>query len=369
MLGKNPSLLVPCWIIFSWIRNVASSSTECSQAFEFEESSDTFTGVSLFQIGFTLAKKQDYPEVHTASGANANTGANTTVWQHQIHLPLASQSQIWKESPVLKTFLFPRTRRYVQKCLDSGEYYLHSFGQMADDSEAVEWWHEMARLVAAFFAVFTMCTDDLLWFMPFAISPRKYTFCVWYLIFMEITVLLSWALVGLVAYAEQIWPGNPLQLILQLLSIAFLAYYTISLAVEWYYEDQDKDDVEDQEGSGSNTEIGNISGEKSQLQTQTSRTRTIKELAFISILGNLDNFTLYIALLFSGVLNGPELIIGALLSSLLVCAICIGLSFLQIIREIFAYIPLWAILGVITIWSAARLAFEVANGSQEGVTD
>merc|ERR1719265_1895611 len=77
----------------------------------------------------------------------------------------------------------------------------HRSGQMADDSEAVEWWHEMARLVAAFFAVFTMCTDDLLWFMPFAISPRKYTFCVWYLIFMEITVLLSWALVGLVAYA------------------------------------------------------------------------------------------------------------------------------------------------------------------------
>lgn len=371
LIKTNPLFVLTCFSL-RLVLSADSSSTGCSQTPKADECSDTFTNLFLFQSGFRLAKKQHPPEEHIEGSTNASTGTMMKVWQRHRHFEFAPQVQIWQESPVLHRILLPRTRRYVRKGLETVGYYTDRLTQTADgleDSAAIEVWHTLAKIVAAFFAAFTMCTDDLLWFMPFAISPRKYTFCIWYIIFIQFAVIVSWALTGTVALADQRWPNNPLQSILELLSIAFLAYYTISLAVEWYYEDQDSPNGETQEGTGMNDGIANIpdaSGQKSESPTRTSQTRTVRELAFISILGNLDNMTLYIALLFAGTFGALELMLGAFIASLLVCGICVGLGFLQIIREIFTYIPLWAILGVITTWAAARLAVEA--GSSEGAT-
>lgn len=332
----------------------------CTQASNVEEYSDNFTDLYLVQIGLRLDKRQSNAELYVGNSTNATAGAILPVWQRRAHSELDSPAQVLREPQALHTLSHAHVQKHIQNALHLVGYF---------DGHL----HYLAHIGAAFAAVFTMCTDDLLWFMPFAIHERKKTFCVWYVIFMELTVLVSCSLVGLVAWADQIWPDNPLQLIMELASTAFLAYYTVSLAVEWYY-DSDSDDNNDEQKDVNQEREENVDqanddvrkeGQEILPQTHKSRTRTVTELMLISVLGNLDNFTLYIALLFAGVFSGPELMFGAFLSACLVCAICVGLSWLDIIRRVFEYIPLWAILGVITIWSASQVIIEVTAAEQE----
>lgn len=343
MAVHNAFIFVVVSLSLRWTCSVASSPEECSPGIPSPDYSDASTDLFLFQVALRLDKKQ-----HNAT-VLATAGEQAPAFQQPKHPQAASIARVWWEARASHGFM----HSLMYEALAFADPEVHTFG-----SNIAQFF---GRIAAAFLAVFSMCTDDLLWFMPFAISPRKHTFCAWYLLFMELTVLVSWALVGLVTWVEEQWPSVPLEVILEAMSTVFLAYYTISLFVEWYYE---KDDDNDNDEASSQAEDGDNDKNKDEIisndgKPRASRTRTVSQLFFISVLGNLDNFAIYIALLFAGVLSGPELMVGAGLSAVLVCAICIGLSWLQIIRTIFEHIPLWGILAVITVYSAVLLVLEI----------
>jgi hypothetical protein len=87
------------------------------------------------------------------------------------------------------------------------------------------------------------------------------------------------------------------------------------------------------------------------------RRRDMMQLFIISMVGSLDNFAVYVSLMNVHVFSGGQLFIGVLINSLLVVAICRGMSKVKVISEAANAIPLWCIVGGLSIWALCNVVF------------
>jgi len=220
------------------------------------------------------------------------------------------------------------------------------------------------KVSAAYFAAMSCCTDDILWLMPF-ISQKSHTtrFAVFYLVCMLLTGLVSWSLVGGCTRLMEAFPSVPVELVLQIVSTAALAYYTVTLYLQWR---SDRDDVATSApgvakhcGQASLQPLLGKAADAPPAEPQEcdapKRSRTFAELLSISFLGNLDNFAIYISMMVADVFGGLHLCIGCVLSGMTTVAICSGASQFQMIIDVVEFVPMWVILGALTILAIVEL--------------
>lgn len=115
---------------------------------------------------------------------------------------------------------------------------------------------KMAPLAAVIFAMMTMLTiggDDVIWLLPFFVGNEKWSKTFWYLVFMEIVVIVSWLIKFIMTCVATRHPDYPVRKVMQVISSIMLTSLCSYLFYEWWYEEDDGDD-EDEEEAGKKEE-------------------------------------------------------------------------------------------------------------------
>lgn len=234
----------------------------------------------------------------------------------------------------------------------------------------------VGHIVASTTLIFLMCGDDIIWLLPFvSCSGREGNkFAVFYTLCMLLLWLIAFLLYLILREVEEEYPYVPVQKISELCSTVLLAGLTVKFFFEWYHEHDELCEEEVKEVAGSmKGELKEDPTEKvaedasSHLQVKGKMDRMAelkkaenkksalkKKLSFnnlflVATAGNFDNVGVYVPIMLSGVMRPDVLLIGDLIAAILITLITIALSRFKFLVDLFTCIPLWVIVGVMTV--------------------
>lgn len=84
---------------------------------------------------------------------------------------------------------------------------------------------------------------------------------------------------------------------------------------------------------------------------KSSSAFTMRRLFMVAMLGSLDDFAVLVSLMLGGVFKAWQLSVGVLLGSLIVISLCAAIGRCRFVVNILENVPLWCIIGVISIWT------------------
>jgi len=193
----------------------------------------------------------------------------------------------------------------------------------------------ISMTAAAIAGSMMMCGDDVVWLLPFTAAKNWRTMVIAYVTAMEATVLISALLVNTAQDLQSRYPEAPLELLLQALSAILLTVYALLCYKDWLEEQKEDEEY------NSVTEAAD-----SEAHGKTvAHERRISDVFSISILGNLDNFAIYISMLLNGMVDLTTLALGVFITACIVVVIDLGAVQLQCIVDLAEKVPLFAILG------------------------
>jgi len=265
-------------------------------------------------------------------------------------------------------------------------------------------------LVAVTTAILTMLTiggDDVIWLLPFFIGKNKWSHTFWYIVFMELVVVISYFIKSGMNILEKANPGMPVSKILQAIASVMLTAFAGYLFMDWWNE-EDEDDEEEKDpdtvgevsvnegnvrhspdlGAGRSLRQSPDFGAGGLLESAQPKSDDrgclpssdpkgeggcchvvnhgdqhhdklgLGMLFAISMVGSMDNFAVYSFLLYEGVMNAYELSVGVVVASSIIAAVSHGaLAFKPLLRVV-ERLPLWIIFLCLSIWSYYELAFD-----------
>lgn len=193
----------------------------------------------------------------------------------------------------------------------------------------------ISMTAAAIAGSMMMCGDDVVWLLPFTAAKNWRTMVIAYVTAMEATVLISALLVNTAQDLQSRYPEAPLELLLQALSAILLTVYALLCYKDWLEEQKEDEEY------NSVTEAAD-----SEAHGKTvAHERRISDVFSISILGNLDNFPIYISMLLNGMVDLTTLALGVFITACIVVVIDLGAVQFQCIVGLAEKVPLFAILG------------------------
>jgi cadmium resistance protein CadD (predicted permease) len=202
----------------------------------------------------------------------------------------------------------------------------------------------IANVMGAMVLVLIMCSDDVVWLLPFFVGDEKH----WYALFYIFTMFFMWLLSSSITFSVQGFAAahadTPIGPIAETISAVVLILLTLKLFIEWYYEEDDDDDDDEKENSAKGMQ-------------------SYSKLFFVAFAGNLDNIGVYIPILLHAVFGYWELLIGVLSAAIIIAAITLGLSQLQSLIDVITKVPLWMIVGILTLYVAFTAFVDVNEAS------
>jgi len=240
------------------------------------------------------------------------------------------------------------------------------------------WKTFMSHIIATTILVLLMCGDDLCWLLPFLGGDDKHSFAAFYVFCMCFMWALAWSLYLVAKSAEITHPEIPVEEITDFASTLLLMALTAKFFSEWYYEDDEEDDAgnstdcEEQIKQDSNEngqvatakEVCNEMTEDEKQEAMRKRRLTYSKLFLVSLGGNFDNIGVYIPIMLSGVFSPFELLIGDFIAAVIIALITLGLSGFKVLTDFFTQVPLWVIVGILTMCVAVNCSVTLAESNQ-----
>eukprot|EP00929_Paragymnodinium_shiwhaense_P106401 TRINITY_DN71743_c0_g1_i2.p1 TRINITY_DN71743_c0_g1~~TRINITY_DN71743_c0_g1_i2.p1 ORF type:complete len:393 (-),score=85.86 TRINITY_DN71743_c0_g1_i2:13-1191(-) len=243
----------------------------------------------------------------------------------------------------------------------------------------------LAGVATAALAALGLSSDDCLWLTPFLVNDGYMPWAVFYVFLMEMIVFTAWAMVATGSPAEEAAPGIPVELALNAASAMLLLFYTATLFQEWWSgeEEVEDDDAKTSASHASSSTKEGFQGKDAGIMSDShqpltpadkeigaalqglhatsqprikARKRSLQQFVTICVIGSLDNCAIYVALLLANVFTGFQLFVGVLINSLLVVSICRGLRHVKLVVDTLNQLPLWVIVGSLTIWAFVNVA-------------
>lgn len=235
---------------------------------------------------------------------------------------------------------------------------------------------EAGGVFAAMLTALSVCSDDIIWLLPFVMTGRVLYFGSIYLSCRLVALSCSIALSsGLVVATSHMSPHHA-QKMLKFMGSVFLGMYAIKLFLDWRTEDGQQLDTSQEPPQRQRRLSEHWWDEKASLMNkdQVSGTSGVdatgvapsssapphgsdlsaEKLLGVALLGSVDNLAVFTPLLASGAFSVAQLWMGVLLSSLLVMIIlttgthvCSAAGCLGMLQKV----PLWCIVSLWVCWS------------------
>uniref|UniRef100_A0A7S1A660 GDT1 family protein n=1 Tax=Noctiluca scintillans TaxID=2966 RepID=A0A7S1A660_NOCSC len=217
----------------------------------------------------------------------------------------------------------------------------------------------------ALFVVLCVCSDDVVWLLPFLGGADRLAYVAFYIFTMVFMWALSYSIVVVVELYAVNHPTIDVVKYAIVASAILLSLLTLKLIHEWYFEDEEEEDPEST--TTVETEIharpAVLSDEKptetmTEKEVEDSGAKGVKKPTFsnlflVAFAGNFDNIAIYMTVLLNGTFTPMELLIGTTVAGCLVAALTLGLSSIQVIMHAISRVPLWVIIAALTfyVWS------------------
>jgi len=234
----------------------------------------------------------------------------------------------------------------------------------------------IGHIVASTTLILLMCGDDIIWLIPFVSCTGREgnKFAVFYTLCMLLLWLIAFLLYLILREIEEEYPYVPVQKISELCSTVLLACLTVKFFCEWYHEHDEnceeevqdvagamegelKEDTTENVAEDASSDLG-VKGKMDRMaafkKAEDKKSRLKKKLSYnnlflVATAGNFDNVGVYVPIMLSGVMRPDVLLIGDLLAAILITLITIALSRFKFLVDLFTCIPLWVIVGVMTV--------------------
>jgi len=264
---------------------------------------------------------------------------------------------------------------------------------------------EDKTIVATTILALLMRVDNLCWLLTFLGGDNKHIFAAFYVFGMCFIWALAWPLYFAAEYAEITHPDLPVEEITDVASTLFLIGLTAKFFSEWFYEEDEEDDVgcftdSEEQIRANNIDLEHVAANKEvQLPKNTTQVQkttcgascfsalrrrtqvhndmtedekkearrksrlTYSKLLIVSFGANFNNISVYIPIMLSGVFSPIELIIGDFIAAVVIALISLGLSAFKVLTDFFTQVPLWVILGIFTLFVAANCCVTLADAN------
>eukprot|EP00747_Dinoflagellata_sp_TGD_P210345 gnl/TRDRNA2_/TRDRNA2_83626_c0_seq1.p1 gnl/TRDRNA2_/TRDRNA2_83626_c0~~gnl/TRDRNA2_/TRDRNA2_83626_c0_seq1.p1 ORF type:complete len:324 (-),score=25.48 gnl/TRDRNA2_/TRDRNA2_83626_c0_seq1:185-1156(-) len=211
----------------------------------------------------------------------------------------------------------------------------------------------VGSLFASSVLIFCLSSDDVVWLMPFFTHYSPRWFGLFYIVVMELLVVLSWAMAcGIHLLVRVFFAGATYsqESIIRVCCAALLSLYTFQVFAEWYWSDvQDTDQDGDVNSDTSVHVAANEAQTAASVPTKEANKLTYRDLFFITIFGSADNLCVYMSLIASDSLPVVPHVLGTLIAAVAVLALVKGLSRMAWVVKLVEMVPFWCILWVLLV--------------------
>lgn len=256
-----------------------------------------------------------------------------------------------------------------------------------------------AQTATASVVVMSLCSDDVLWLLPFMVNKNWRSYAIAYVLYAQLVCFIAYCFMLASTELEHLRPKWHIKLALEGASAFALATLALSLFVQWALRlrarsaarvERCPEEGDCLERAGGNTSYGaaaslacaspdpapDVADAAGQGAAAGAVMRASKEQEYdppeyshsqffmLCVMGNLGNLVVYIPLLIERTLPPQFLFLGVFLTTLLVLAVDRGLGQLRSVADIVSHIPLWVIAGCLAAKSIRCVASEIAIGHE-----
>eukprot|EP00747_Dinoflagellata_sp_TGD_P195054 gnl/TRDRNA2_/TRDRNA2_63179_c0_seq1.p1 gnl/TRDRNA2_/TRDRNA2_63179_c0~~gnl/TRDRNA2_/TRDRNA2_63179_c0_seq1.p1 ORF type:complete len:361 (+),score=49.72 gnl/TRDRNA2_/TRDRNA2_63179_c0_seq1:73-1083(+) len=223
---------------------------------------------------------------------------------------------------------------------------------------ASEWVLSCTKMsaMAGVIAILIMSTDDILWLVPFMSSNKELGMiaAVTYFVTSLLAVFGAWGLSHAAYLVQDRYKNLPVQTVMGLTSALLLFGYAVYLYVQWHAEQvkepsEEADNPQEADPEEKAKELAN--SQSIDHDAAVAEERTFRQLLIISIVGSLDKLAVYFSMMIVGVLAAPRLLLSQIICCSLVLVIAMAATYWTTLVRVVEKIPLWCIVGVLSIWS------------------
>lgn len=241
-----------------------------------------------------------------------------------------------------------------------------------------------------------MCSDDVLWLLPFMVNKNWRSYAVAYVLYAQLICLVAYCFMLASTELEHLRPKWHIKVALEGASALVLAALALTLFVQWALRMRAKaaarseypDECREIESRGGDACYGaaaslacaspdpapDVAKSAGQGAASAALLGAAKESEFeppeyshsqffmLCVMGNMGNLVVYVPLLIERTIPPRFLFLGVLLTTMLVLAVDRGLGQFRSVADIVSQVPLWVVAGCLAAKSIRCVASEIATG-------